>query len=68
MRLSEKREMDLYSAIADTLVDLRIKLKTSDSRIRMIKSDELDKELFDLDMRIWKKVKKALNLTGGQNE
>ena len=55
MRLSEKTQMVLYSAIDNEVIDLRIKHKKSEI-------NNLDTELYHLVLNIWKKQKQILNI------
>jgi|GEM_PF-6205663 len=58
MKLSEKKQTDLYSAIADPVTSLRIK------KLRANDGNRVDDQLFALESEIWKRVCKALNLDG----
>ena len=58
MKLSEKKQTDLCSAIADPITDLRIKkLRAEDGR-------GVDDQLYALQQEICKRVHKALKLDG----
>ena len=56
MKLSEKKKSALYDAIRDPIIDLRV---LNDHR-----PIDIDAELFLLEQKIWRKVHKALNLSG----
>ena len=58
MKLSEKRKSDLYSAVREPIMDMRL----AAGRCDYIGSQEIDEKLFFLEREIWKQVKKALNL------
>ena len=53
MKISEKRRSELYSAIHDTVVDLRIELKLSPKD---------DVKLAQVEIEIWRKQKLALGI------
>ncbi len=57
MKLSEKRSSELYSAIREPIIDLRI--HTQNHAPNAEKMDEL---LFKVEQQIWRNVEKALNL------
>jgi len=59
MKLSEKRKAILFNAIADNVMDLRLKVQ---NRHGEYKTTNLDTMLFNLQMDIWRNVKQALNL------
>jgi len=56
MKISEKRFTELYRAISNPIMELRVKHKMGDVT-------DIDEELFVLENRIYKEVKEALNLT-----
>jgi len=56
MKISEKRFTELYRAIINPIMELRVKQKMGDVT-------DIDEELFVLENRIYKEVKEALNLT-----
>ncbi len=58
MKLSEKRSSELYSAIREPIMDLRISVKSSGET----SSEYLDEKLFTLEQQIWRKVKKSMDL------
>jgi|TARA_R110002096_G_scaffold262406_2_gene455887 hypothetical protein len=55
MQISKKTQIKLYRAVWDPLMDLRVKNAQG-------KVVNLDEELFVLENRITKEIKKALNL------
>lgn len=60
MKMSETRRSELYRAISDPIMELRLKYY----RKHRVNADELDKELFELEQRVWRKVHDVLNLEG----
>lgn len=56
MKLSDKREQDLYNSIALPIDSLRLKSQKG------VSSKEMDLELFNLNQEIWKRVHTVLNL------
>jgi len=58
MKISEKRKSELYKAISDPIIGLRIKHCIDGS------TEDLDKDLFELEKIIWKDVIKTLNING----
>ena len=58
MRISEKKKSDLYSAIREPIISLRISSKYSGG----ISEALLDEKLFKLEQQIWKEVKAALGV------
>lgn len=61
MKMSEKKRQEVYSAISDSIMDLRIELNKEGSAIKPL---SIDSDLFKLEIKIWKKVKRALNIEG----
>lgn len=59
MRLSSKKQSELYNVIASRIMDLRVELKQNPE---LIEIDALDSRLFNLEQEIWPGVKKALNI------
>jgi len=53
MRISDKRRQEMYRAIHDAIVDVRIELKLSPKD---------DVKLAQVEHKIWKKQKEALGL------
>jgi hypothetical protein len=53
MRLSSKTRTELYKAIAEPIIDVRIKLKLPDNA---------DFEVAQVEHKIWRRVKEALKL------
>lgn len=60
MKLSDKRKGDLYSAIREPLVDERLFIARS--CLSESNKVQLDRRLFNLEQKIWREVKAALNL------
>lgn len=58
MRLSEQRKIEAYRAIADSITDLRVRYY----RESMLHAKQVDKDLFVLEMEIWRKLRLALNI------
>jgi hypothetical protein len=58
MVISEKRHTQLYNAISDPIVDLRIK------SCKGISIERMDKLLFNLEIEIYKRISKSLALQG----
>ena len=61
MRVSETKKAAAYEAISDPIMDLRISTKMTGAKIDPL---ALDGELFKLEIEIWQRVKKALNIEG----
>lgn len=59
MRLSSKRQTELYTAISEQVMDVRIQLQNNPE---MREQEKLDSELFYMTNRIWADVKTALNI------
>lgn len=57
MKLSDKREEDLYNSIATPIMDLRV-----ENQAGMLSVQDLDSRLYDMQKEIWKRTHKALNL------
>lgn len=60
MKLSEKRQRELYDAIHEPTMDLRLKFTKSHPPT----TEQLDSLLFALEGQIWRRVRAALNLEG----
>jgi len=63
MKMSEKKRLEVYSAISDSIMELRIKIKLNKEN-SAIKQLSIDSDLFNLELKIWSKVKRALHLEG----
>jgi len=61
MNMSEKKRQEVYNAISETIMELRIELNGDDSPIKPM---TIDNDLFRLESIIWKRVKRALNIDG----
>jgi len=61
MNVSDNKMSAAYSAISDSIMELRIKTKVNGAHIDPL---ELDGELFQLEIKIWKRLKSALNIEG----
>lgn len=59
MRISERKQQELYNSISLVLMDLRIKIQ-----LEKIDNIDIDNELFKLESKIWDQVKKVLGLHG----
>lgn len=59
MRLSDKKRSEAYSAISAPIIDLRIAMKKG-----YPSTEKMDLILFDLEITIWRRLHKALNLEG----
>jgi hypothetical protein len=55
MRISEKRHTELYGAISNPIMDLRVRLKMGDA-------EDIDLELWGLEKKIYAEIKAALYL------
>ena len=58
MKISEKRQADLYAAISSSFMDERVQV----AKVERISSKEIDARLYNLERIIWRKVHRALNL------
>ena len=56
MRMSEEKQTELYAAIHEPIMKMRIKY------LREFKNNELDDQLFKLNNDIWSEVHLVLNL------
>ena len=63
MKISKKKVADLYSAIMETIMDDRIAIASLDNMNATHKA-LVDDMLFHLELKIWRKVKVALDLKG----
>ena len=61
MKISKKKVADLYSAIMETIMDDRIAIASLDNMNATHKA-LVDDMLFRLELKIWRKVKVALDL------
>lgn len=58
MKISENNRNILYASIADEIMKLRIEVGKE-----MVVNDEwMDEKLFDLQQKIWNRIKKNLNM------
>lgn len=64
MRLSEKKQAELYHAIADEVMDLRMYVNKMRLDCQPLSHDQLDEKLFSLQNSIWRRVHSVLNLEG----
>ena len=55
MKISDKRAQQAYAAVADQVMSLRIKSKKGEV-------EDMDIELFMLEIKIWTELKAALNI------
>lgn len=64
MKLSEKKQQELYGCIYEAVIKLRVKIarKVAEKSVT-IYYNEIDKELHDLEFKIWDNIKKVLNIT-----
>jgi len=60
--MSEEKKQRVYDSIANETMDLRIELQ-KDKRKKYIELKDVDNELFKLNLRIWNKVKYALDIS-----
>lgn len=60
MEISQARMRNAYSAIADPIMDLRVKLRGG------VGCDDLDLQLYELEFAIWQKLALAMNIEQGQ--
>lgn len=58
MLISEERKTDLYNDIAEPLMDLRI----ANRRLEGMSQEQIDRALFDLENKIWRRVKATLRI------
>lgn len=61
MKMSDKKRQEVYAAISNSIMDLRISLNKEGEKIDPL---SIDGELFKLEARIWLRVKSALNVSG----
>lgn len=59
MKISEKRRDELYTAIFEPIIALRIKVARDD-----LDMEQIDRAIYDADDIIWQGVIKALKLEG----
>ena len=64
MILKEEREQELYDAVADNIMNMRVNVKQTPNFFYKNSKNDLDEMLFQLELKIWKDVCKALNLRG----
>lgn len=62
MKLSDKRQAALYSAISGPIMDERVRIRSS--MLSDANRSALDDNLFRLEQEIWRRVKAALDLEG----
>jgi len=60
MNISEIKKSDLYKAISDPIMDERIAMQRRDDSK---KSEVIDYKLFLLEIKIWEKVTRVLNIS-----
>ncbi len=60
MKMSDKKKAELYTAISEPVMDLRISIQRHGSP----QSEVIDGNLFKLQNEIWGKVHKVLNIEG----
>ena len=60
MKLSDKRQTELYEALAEPITQLRIRLQNG----HLDSNQQMDRALFDLQSEIWRRVHEALKLEG----
>ena len=60
MNISDKRRQELYVAIYQQVMDLRVKLRTGDSN----PDEQLDYQLAQLIEKIWNDQKRVLGIVG----
>ncbi|WP_421717459.1 hypothetical protein [Algiphilus sp.] len=60
MKMSDKRQTDLYEAFAEPITRLRIRLMRGD----LDSNQQMDQALHDLQHDIWRALHEALNLEG----
>lgn len=61
MRLSKKKQQELYNCIHDNITNLRIKLLDIDKAVGA-KVNSADLHLAQLEHPIWRDIKKVLNI------
>jgi len=62
MKISKKKQSDLYSAISDSIMDIRMKLSHNDNFIKSPEYNKVDFEIAQTCDKIFENVKKALNI------
>ena len=60
MRMSEQKQSELYEAIHEPIMQLRLDLA---SKKQSVDPDYLDARLFKMNQLIWNEVKLALSIT-----
>ncbi len=65
MKISDKRQRNLYAAISGNIIDLRIEISRADKSGGKV---DVDEKLFQLERSIWREVVKALNITEYKGE
>lgn len=63
MKISEEKKTELYAAIHEPIMQLRIKVQVQS---RSIPVHKIDDSLYKLNGEIWKEVIKVLNINDGQ--
>ena len=58
MRMSEKKRSELYNAVRENIMVLRIEIPN----MNMLTDEKIDDKLRKLEIDIWKDIKKTLNL------
>ena len=61
MNVSSKKQTQLYDAIYQPILDLRV-LNGLDSKQEKLLKQQIDKQLFDLNKIIWENVKEILDI------
>ena len=59
MQISQARMRNAYSAIADPIMDLRVKLRGAGE------GEDLDLQLYELEWAIWQRLALAMNIEQG---
>lgn len=59
--MSERKKMEVYAAISNSIMDLRIELKKNNTPIDPL---AIDGKLFKLEIAVWKRLKNALDIEG----
>lgn len=58
MKISNKKAAELYTTISKTIMDLRAELYGN----KDIKIQDIDEKLFHLEVQLWDRVAKVLNI------
>ena len=59
MRISEKKKTELYKAISNAIFDVRKPIALDP---QLIEPNEMDKQLFNLEIDIWNRVTTVLKI------